>query len=964
MEIRFKHILIIWLSFISAKLCAQNTQTLVYKTGEGLSANSVYRSVIDKKGFLWIATENGLNRFDGKKFEKYTTSKGLTDNEIIDLCMDSTGIIWAIPFRRTPCYYNAINDKFENENTDPQLDKINLGYAHKTHVLQFGGIAFSNNLHQLYIFKDGKTKEYLNTIDSGCGTILKVIEYQPDNFVIICEKRIIYLHSNGSITKQLPFHTLAMSVEYIDGHLFFFQETSITKRELDSTGRLGPPLVKEYPFPISIFCNTGKNIGITSITGNTYLVDKKTLELKEILYSGIHVRNILEDKDDNKWLSTIENGLIKIQQKRISSYTESAEMVQNFNTLIKTKYIIAGNNNGEIYVYDGLYKVRKVSLLKENVADAWIRKIIKTDKGIYVATQKGSFLFNEDCSILKKSFWGTDNKSSKTATLINDSILGLGSHAGVWKYNIRTGKFTDSIHKRVVALVADQVGKVYIGSNDGLYRWDKDTLFSFASLQKTFSYRVNTMACSPENLIWVGLASDSLLILKNDRLIASLALGDKLPGNTCKALYTNKPGEIWLGTNKGISKIEYALTDHSITYTTTYYGPSDGLIDEQVNDITINNDTVYVATTGGISYFPENISLPVADIPTFITRIVINGKEAELKESYTLPFNQNDITIEFSGVDLTGFIPLFEYSINNNKWQRTEKIELRRLSPGVYTIKIRAIKRNSQPSSHIEVVTIHIRTPLWKNFFFWALIILVSFGAMLYFIQNRNRERQKRMLEKVLTEKRIAELEMKALKAQINPHFVFNCLNSIKGFIYDRDFIQAEMYLDKFSELLRSTLDNADSSIISLEDEIKYLDNYLLLEKLRFANKFDYQISVSPSINQSAVFVPAMLLQPYVENAVRHGIRYLENKKGLIKIQVTSTHHHLICTIDDNGIGRAKAAAMKSAAHVEYQSKGMTISKRRAELYNIRLEVIDKLDTFNNATGTIVIVKIPLSLHP
>jgi LytS/YehU family sensor histidine kinase len=205
---------------------------------------------------------------------------------------------------------------------------------------------------------------------------------------------------------------------------------------------------------------------------------------------------------------------------------------------------------------------------------------------------------------------------------------------------------------------------------------------------------------------------------------------------------------------------------------------------------------------------------------------------------------------------------------------------------------------------------------------------------------------------------------MQALKAQINPHFIFNCLNSIKGFIYDKDYKQADRYLDRFAELMRSTIDNSDASIISLKDEMHYLDNYLQLEKLRFEDKFEYRINTYISVDIEKVFVPAMLLQPYVENAIRHGMRSLENRQGQINITAKIENNVLVCAIDDNGIGREKAAVLKSRMHIEYQSKGMNISKRRAELYNIEQEIIDKKDENGNAAGTTIIVKIPLDLKP
>ena len=160
---------------------------------------------------------------------------------------------------------------------------------------------------------------------------------------------------------------------------------------------------------------------------------------------------------------------------------------------------------------------------------------------------------------------------------------------------------------------------------------------------------------------------------------------------------------------------------------------------------------------------------------------------------------------------------------------------------------------------------------------------------------------------------------------------------------------------------MRSTIDNSDASIISLKNEMSYLDNYLQLEKLRFEDKFNYNISVAADVDRDQCFVPAMLLQPYVENAIRHGMRFLENKKGQININVHKENNFLVCEIDDNGIGREKAAELKSKMHVEYQSKGMNISRRRAELYNIDQQVTDKTDGQGNATGTNITVKIPLN---
>ena len=963
-----KNIITVFLLICSGKLFSQTTQTIFYTTKDGLPSNSVYRTVLDGHGFLWIATENGLAKFDGKNFKSYTTAQGLPDNEITDLFIDSSQTIWVTPFRRNPAYYNPVKDRFENEETNPELQKIELGNANRGSVLTYGGIAFSNNERNFFIYKNGKVSVYKGFLDYHQGTPERVIEYTPGAYLLVCSDSI-RVFSNNRISKAfLLGNSTIFNSEYFNHTLFINTGNEIRKYRVTGDGDVVLLQKKVFPFTIRIFCKAGQHLAVTTYNGTTYPLDTATLNLKDPLLYNIAVRNVLEDKSGSSWISTIDKGLIKIQQKRISSFTINDKILndqiaQNFNTLlVSNKKIFAGNNYGEVLVYDGVYDIKKIALTNEKNMDGTVRKIIELKNKIYVASQSGSFLFDKSSYRILQRFEGQGNYSTKAAAVLNDSVLLLGNHALVTKYNYEKNEITDKAVKRVTALGVGPGKKIYIGSNEGLFRWDKDSLYNFGKQYKVFTYRVNVITTTKDGLVWVGLGSDSLLVLQHDSLIWSFALGTKIPGNVCKSLFSNKAGEIWLGTNKGLNKIEYQYNKEGLTYVNTFFGLSDGLIGEQVNDITITNDTVYVATSGGISYLPANLHLPVADITTFITRVAVDGKEALVLGSYSLPYDKNNISIDFSGVDLTGYYPLFEYSINNTEWVRLDKnsIELRLLS-GTYNILIRAIKRDGRSSSQSARISISIATPFWKNGLFWSAVVLVLFIASIFFLQKRNKQKQQKAVEKVLTEKKLGELEMQALKAQINPHFVFNCLNSIKGFIYDRDFKQADKYLDKFSELLRSTLDNSSSAIITLQDEISYLDNYLQLEKLRFEDRFEYLIEVDKGVDIKEALVPAMLLQPYVENAIRHGIGHLETRRGMISIRVKKEGKQLVCEIEDNGVGREKAFALRSEMHTEYQSRGMQLSKRRAELYGIEQNIIDKIDEMGNAAGTKIVLMIPIA---
>jgi ligand-binding sensor domain-containing protein len=963
-----KHIAVILTFFWCQALFAQSTQIIRYTTKEGLPSNSIYRTIIDKRGFLWIASESGLSRYDGRTFKNYLTTEGLPDVEVTELMIDSSGTLWALAFRKKPAYYNEKTDRFENSDTDPELNRIEMGNTNSSSVLKYGGIAFCNNERTLCIFKNNKTSLYFKIFSEKLKPRPdKVINYKPNKYMLVSSDSLRYME-DGKITKSVYFGYYSYSgSEFFNNTLYILQEDGIIKFTLNDNAEIISTLRQQYPFKAKVMCQSGKDLAVTSFSGNTYIVDAVTLALKENNFPQFIVRSVMEDHNGNYWLATKEEGLIKIQQKRISSYTEKKELEKNFNTVLKAGKLIAGNNKGELYIYDGLYGLKKTILnTPENRSDTWVRNILELNNDIYVATQTGSFLIDKKSLDIKKSFFLSNNKSSKAAYKLNDSILLLGGHAQLFAYNVNTGKYTDSVIKRVSALGANDKQQIYIGSVDGLYRRDKDSLFYFGNKYKALTYRIVSIVNTRDDLLWVGRSSDSILILKDDKPVAGIPLGTIIPGKVCKVMYSNKPGEIWIGTDKGLNKLSYRFSNEKLEYNNLYFGTADGLIGEQVNDITIKNDTVYVATTGGISYLPVNLQLPLADIATFITRVSVNNIDTAILSSYTLPFSKNNIQIEFSAVDLTGFNPTFEYSINGKDWVRAENnlLSLQNQPPDNYTIRIRSIKRDGKPSSQVATINFRIKTPFWKSTWFWGGLAVAGFALTLFLLQKRNQQRQKKAIEKITTEKKMAELEMQALKAQINPHFVFNCLNSIKGFIYDKNYMQADKYLDKFSELLRSTMDNADAAIISLEEEIKYLDNYLQLEKLRFGDKFDYTIQAEPNIEKTKTFVPAMLLQPYVENAIRHGVRFLENKKGEINILAKKEDNYLVCEIDDNGIGREKAAELKSSMHIEYQSRGMQLSRRRAELYNIRQEIVDKKDEQNTAAGTKIIISIPLELKP
>jgi LytS/YehU family sensor histidine kinase len=201
------------------------------------------------------------------------------------------------------------------------------------------------------------------------------------------------------------------------------------------------------------------------------------------------------------------------------------------------------------------------------------------------------------------------------------------------------------------------------------------------------------------------------------------------------------------------------------------------------------------------------------------------------------------------------------------------------------------------------------------------------------------------------------------LQLQMNPHFMFNSLNSIQSFVLKNDTDNAIRYLSKFSQLMRRTLANSRESMITVKDEIQALALYLEIEKLRFDEKFDFNIEIEPEIDDSFIEIPPMILQPYVENAIIHGLMH-SPRKGHLRIHISLREDTIVCSIEDDGIGRKKAAEIKKASGIERKSQGMLITKERLDMLNqyskdqYTVEVLDLMDADGKPAGTRVEVTI------
>ncbi len=368
-----------------------------------------------------------------------------------------------------------------------------------------------------------------------------------------------------------------------------------------------------------------------------------------------------------------------------------------------------------------------------------------------------------------------------------------------------------------------------------------------------------------------------------------------------------------------------------------------------------------------------------------IDEIQINGiSYSELKDSHgnyellkkiSLKYNENKVLLFFRS---RGFASqdtiLFSYKLEgyDKTWieapysmmdERLNMAQYSNLAPGSYVFKIRVKRGNEDWRKNQAALTIIIESPFWQTWWFWTAVIAglaIIVGLILWW---RIRVVKKREREKFAHEKQIMELEAKALRAQMNPHFIFNCLNSIKSLIQQNENEKSVAYLTTFSKLIRNLFNNGDKKEINLYDEIETCKLYLKLESMRFDAKFSYSVNIDDNIDLKSIQIPALIIQPFIENAIWHGI-VPRNTGGKVSLNVLRKDGVIQVVIDDDGIGREASAQNKSESSLAHQSKGVNLTQTRLELNNLlqqrqaKLETIDKKDETGTATGTKIILTI------
>ena len=959
-----------------------------YSLEEGLPQSQVTDICQDRFGYLWIGTETGLSRFDGIEFANYSTDDGLPDNEINKLFLDSKNKLWIATPKGIAQYAKNgfISYPFSQDLT---LEYNVNDFAELNGVLYLaadeGMLSFSNDKFELMV------------IDTAAPNSIRAILNIEDT-VLFCATRNGLFRFNGSdfsVYEDEQLEGLNMSdIARRDNELYISTYyAGLIMLDLNSSN------VITIPTPV----NRIRNIHVTkdailcaTKNGATEIGQHSLFHYN--LQNGLifeNIRSVFIDREQNIWLGTDGKGLLKLTGKSIISYTKADGLSSD------AVMSISQNRNGNFYfgTYDaGLTKwfVPSDSLPSIVYSDQlknstiWAT-IIDQHQNCWTGTATGLDILDPNGNLIQNELTSSILTKTRTILFLSDSIQLVGGSDGISMWN---GKDLTKLYPDLSLDVNKLISTndyLYVASTTGLFRAKITTAMNVIELIELPENNVKSITVDAAENIWIGTNSNGIYVLTKSGKLYPFELDyNDTRSRTILGLITDKSGDIWAATLNGVYQISYQFDDQ-YSFRINHFGYAEGLITLECNQNAIfedNDHTIWVGTSEGLVQIDPKLNddlfrfrkpeLLITGLRLFMDDFDYSAyefeenKESGVPTSIIFPYNKNHLTFDFIGLHLKDPEGVkYQYRllgaeenwspITTNRYATYSFID-----HGEYDFEVRATN-NSGEWSEISRMQVIILPPFWLTWWFISLVIIASIALLILIFQIRIKAiKQKQENEKLGFKNRLLFLEQQSLNASMNRHFIFNSLNSIQYFINSSNKLAANKYLTSFAKLIRKNLDSsqANNFIVTLKEEIERIELYLSLEKMRFEGKFEYEIDLDENIDTESIEIPSMILQPFVENSIIHGVLPVD-RKGKILIRIYLEFGFLVLELTDDGMGIDQSLTLKkSAKDSSHDSMGMEITSRRIDLIRKltgeNLMIIGPFQTnddFGNSLGTKVIIK-------
>ncbi len=956
--------LIFLLFILPTSLHAQTFTINQYTTNQGLPIDNVYAAAQDGNGFIWFATDFGLAHFDGYKFTKYFKENGISNTTVTDIVYAGGDSL----------IFSSYPNTIQSIHYDGHINTIvkNTGFAlHKIvkHNNQY--YFYQRNLSVFGILENGIEKkinaeEFFKTKDILINAVVSLQE----RGVAFCTSKGLFIKNNETIKHYLQNENVFYITEKKDKKIVAVYNNKIVEADTDF-------IIKTLPYNLPV---KYKVLHMAAeIDGTVWFRadDKGTFRLQNNTLEDLSVRlgmqnkivnSFFIDSENNTWFCTDGNGVLLKNRTAFVNYETFDGLINNkVLQLYKNKQkLFVGTSNGLSIKIDN--KITTVQLPKYTLGLNYVFKLFGTsnaDVGICISNNYG-FKENEKLFFQKIKFEESELEIANNKTVFawekmaNDRWISYDAnlvHLANKKLTAKYSMFTLGINKIYTMLQYNN--QTWIGAKGGLFTIDDFGYKKKDSIANVKIDLVYQLYVDKKNRLWI--CTDNGLFVKDNNNYKKLFTGNTQSSNFCKSITEDSDGKMWCATWEGV----YVIDENN----TTNYSTTEGLVSKICNTILYDSTTnnIYIGTDNGLSEVNVNsfsnskkngivyISCNISDTVTVYNNDKLNSDQNNLNFYFSTPFFQGNNRLQY------------EYKLDNGNWNvmLTPSLYLSDLSSGKHVLYARAKKNGIIFTTSNTVFNFTIAKAFYTTWWFWLLVLLLVQYLFFNIINHYNTIAKEKKLKEKQQQVEYVSLKQQAFTSLMNPHFIFNALNSVQHYVNRQDRLSANKYLSDFATLIRKNFDAAQKSFVSLEEELETIRLYLALEKMRFSDKFDYEITQTPEAQDEEWMLPSMVLQPYLENAIIHGLMPL-NTKGLLKIHASVKDQALQISITDNGVGMEKSSLYKT--NKKHVSRGMILIKERLEMLSqlgpdpILLQIETNNPNEENV-GTIVKLSFPLSIY-
>ncbi|MEZ4844708.1 MAG: two-component regulator propeller domain-containing protein [Bacteroidia bacterium] len=969
---------------------AQQNHFRHFSLEEGLPQSQVFDVLHDSRGFIWAGTRGGgLARFDGKNFKTYQTKQGLINNFVNCIYEDAKHDIW-VGTQSGISVFNGLN--FKNY----QISKSNEIRIYCFLELDKKMLVGSSN--GLYVFENEKftrinlsskqDNEYITSLKIGDGSVY----VGTNRGLYILNKRILKTERILTVADGLPDDYVQSLC--LDSSGIWIGTYGRGIRYFDGQHIVDP----QIPLPWDVISYdlmlVGRELWVATQINGIFVYHTTTKQLTQYGskqgLSNNHVRCLEKDVWGNVWLGTSGGGLNQFTGKQFTHFTVKDGLADNY------VYAVLEDFKGSLWIGTGKKGVTQMDSanyvvwgLDSGFANVKIKSLAQSSDSLFWFGSEGQGLayFDGDTfKWLKVDNGLCGNYIKDIVTLPDGRVFVATLDGGISEISRINGKFeiknyqylTHLPTNRIFSLHADANGVVWFGTeNKGLGKIEAGKATMVIN-EASIKYQSIRAIRSLHRQLWIA-TTDGLYRYESVTKKIQKVADEHLKSTNLYLLEFDKKNNLYVGHERGLEKLRLNETGDVIDG--EFFGAAEGfsgietcqnaaICDAQGNMWfgTINGLTKYNTIEIETNAIRPKVWLDNVDL---FYETLVSGKFGfnpvswnNLTSTPVFPYNQNHLSFSFTGIDLTNPTKLkYQWKLEgfDEDWVKSgikSDAIYSNIPPGKYVLKYRTISMQGIESQEYSW-PFEVKAPFWQTWWFrlliWVIPILLIAVAIWNYIKNIKRKAAEER-EKILVEKELIELEQKALRLQMNPHFLFNALNSIQSLVALNQHEEARTYLQKFAKLMRLTLQNSRVDSIPLSDEILTLKNYMELEQLTKKPAFSFSINVENGLNPDQVYLPPMMLQPFVENAIKHGIADLGNQ-GLVKLHFSMQGSKLICKISDNGIGRKAAEEKAKQKTKSHESAALQVISDRINILN-KEHPGNKLEISDLEMGTEVCLEI------